>query len=94
VDDVFTAPVLVTLRRLLCFFPGRGWWLNHSPQSPWLLVHFAPAWGEEATPANGKQNFAIWLVTAAAYEIRGEAVEDDPIPLERLDPERDLIGVQ
>lgn len=93
-DDVFTAPVLVTLRRLLCFFPTREWRLRHEPQSPWLAVRFGPAWGEEATPANGRQHFAIWLATAAAYEILDEAVVGEPIPLERLNPERDVIGVQ
>lgn len=92
--DVFTAPVLVTLRRLLCFFPDRVWIAKYDPNGPWLSVDFEPLWGAEATPENGEQQFAIWIATGNAYRVVDSAVEDDPIDLEQLDPERDFIGVR
>lgn len=87
--DPFTAPVLVTLRRLICFFPGRIWRLKSS--GSWLSLDFEPAWGEEATPENDKRAFAIRLNTGEAYRVVNAAVEDDPIPLDLMDPEKDRL---
>lgn len=89
--DPFTAPVLVALRRLLCFFPGRSWHVHSSGMS-WLLVDFEPAWGEEATAANDKRAFSIWLNTGDVYRVDSfGAAEDDPVPLDLMDPERDRL---
>jgi hypothetical protein len=88
--DPFTAPVLVNLRRLLCFFPRRRWHLTASDS--WLTVDFEPAWGEEATPANDKRSFAIWLNTGEAYRVdEFGAAADDPIPLDLMNPEQDRL---
>jgi hypothetical protein len=89
--DPFTAPVLVSLRRLLCFFPGRSWHV-HANGMHWLLVDFEPAWGEEATAANDKRSFSIWLNTGDVYRVDSfGAAEDDPIPLDLMDPEKDRL---
>jgi hypothetical protein len=87
--DPFTAPVLVTLRRLLCFFPNRRWQVTAN--GPWLSVDFEPAWGEEATEENAKRSFAIWLHTGEAYRVIDGAADDDPIALDELDPEKDRL---
>lgn len=88
--DPFTVPVLLAVRRLICFFPRRNWQMR--TQSEWLAIDFEPAWGEEASPANDGRKFAIWLNTAAVYRIDEHgAAEDDPIPLEQLDPEKDRL---
>jgi hypothetical protein len=89
--DPFTAPVLVTLRRLLCFFPGRGWQMTLKGRD-WLTLDIEPAWGEEATPANDKRAFAIWLTSGDAYRVGDDgAVEDDPLPLDLMNPEQDRL---
>jgi hypothetical protein len=76
----------------LCFFPGRAWRLGYSPGSGWLLIDFEPAWGQEATPENAARSFSLWLNTGAVYRVDScGAAEDDPIPLETLNPETDKL---
>lgn len=89
-EDPFTAPVLVAVRRLICFFPKRRWQMTTNGE--WLSVDFEPAWGEEATPENDKRQFAVWLRTGDAYRLNEDgAVEDEPIDFEQLDPTKDRL---
>lgn len=91
-EDPFTAPVIVAVRRLICFFPKRKW--RMAADGPWLSIDFEPAWGEEATPENDKRSFAVWLRTGEVWRIGQDgAVDDDagPVDFEALDPERDRL---
>lgn len=90
--DVFTVPVLVAVRRLLCFFPRRHWHMQNL--SSWLAIDFEPAWGEEATPESDGRKFAIWLNTGDVYRCGADGEIDDDtgiIPLADLDPEKDRL---
>lgn len=53
--------------------------LEMDPDSPWLIVHFDPVWGAEATALNGELEFGVWRRTLLIYRIWRGAAGDDPI---------------